>query len=97
MSQRRRVPHRFARDIRRRCVVVRTSSTPRARETVTTGVLRACTSSTTAYDAIRASVAEMVDDDEDQEELTTPIGLPGRRVAGRREEEIPSLDVVKMF
>ena len=35
----------------------------------------------------------MVDDDEDQEELTTPIGLPGRRVAGRREEEIPSLDV----
>jgi hypothetical protein len=39
----------------------------------------------------------MVDDDEDQEELTTPIGLPGRPVAGRREEEIPSLDVVKTF
>ena len=39
----------------------------------------------------------MVDDDEDQEELTTPIGLPGRPVASRREEEIPSLDVVKTF
>ena len=97
MSQRRRVPHRFARDIRRRCVVVRTSSAPSAREIVATGILRACTGSTTVYDSIRASVAEMVDDDEDQEELTTPIGLPGRRVAGRRGEEIPSLHVVKTF
>lgn len=59
--------------------------------------LRACIGATSACDSIRASVAEMVDDDEDQEELTTPIGLPGRLVAGRREEEIPSLHEVKTF
>ena len=46
---------------------------PARAEMVTIGILRACTGSTTAYDSIRASVAEMVDDDEDQEELSTPM------------------------